>query len=286
VYCGAIGLVSPPGAPVRARFSVAIRTVVLDRATGTAVYGTGGGITWGSDAAAEHDELLAKTAVLGRRRPEFELLETMRFEPGSGLRNGPGHLARLAASADHLGFALAPDAAEAALADRLAGSGPARVRLRLHRDGDLSVDVQPLPAPPDGAVRLTVDPEPIDSGNPALFLKTTWRDPYERRFARRGDADDAVLVNERGEVTETTRANLAVRLDGQWWTPPLDSGCLPGVERARLIDLGRLRERVLVLADLARAEELAVLSSLRGWLPARLAAARGLVASHPIASPG
>jgi para-aminobenzoate synthetase/4-amino-4-deoxychorismate lyase len=71
VYCGAIGLVGPPGAPVRARFSVAIRTVVLDRATGTAVYGTGGGITWGSDAAAEHDELLAKTAVLGRRRPEF-----------------------------------------------------------------------------------------------------------------------------------------------------------------------------------------------------------------------
>ena len=70
VYCGAVGLVGPPGAPVRARFNVAIRTVVLDRATGTAVYGTGGGITWGSDPAAEHAELLAKTAVLSAaRRP-------------------------------------------------------------------------------------------------------------------------------------------------------------------------------------------------------------------------
>ncbi|WP_051807903.1 aminodeoxychorismate synthase component I [Actinoplanes subtropicus] len=65
VYCGAVGLVAPPGAPFRARFNVAIRTAVLDRQTGIAVYGAGGGITWGSDAALEHAELLAKTAVLG-----------------------------------------------------------------------------------------------------------------------------------------------------------------------------------------------------------------------------
>jgi para-aminobenzoate synthetase/4-amino-4-deoxychorismate lyase len=69
VYCGAVGLVGPPDAPVRARFNVAIRTAVLDRATGTAVYGTGGGITWGSDPDAEHAELLTKTAVLSARRP-------------------------------------------------------------------------------------------------------------------------------------------------------------------------------------------------------------------------
>jgi para-aminobenzoate synthetase/4-amino-4-deoxychorismate lyase len=64
VYCGAVGLVAPPGAPFRARFNVAIRTAVLDRSTGIAVYGAGGGITWGSDAASEYAELLAKTAVL------------------------------------------------------------------------------------------------------------------------------------------------------------------------------------------------------------------------------
>ena len=65
VYCGAIGLVAPPGEAFRARFSVAIRTVVVDRASGAAVYGAGGGITWGSDAARERAELLAKAAVLG-----------------------------------------------------------------------------------------------------------------------------------------------------------------------------------------------------------------------------
>jgi para-aminobenzoate synthetase/4-amino-4-deoxychorismate lyase len=64
VYCGAVGLVAPPSAGVRARFGVAIRTAVVDRTTGTAVYGAGGGITWGSEAAAERAELLAKAAVL------------------------------------------------------------------------------------------------------------------------------------------------------------------------------------------------------------------------------
>jgi para-aminobenzoate synthetase/4-amino-4-deoxychorismate lyase len=65
VYCGAVGLVAPAGAPLRARFSVAIRTAVVDRWSGVAVYGAGGGITWDSDPAAEWAELLAKTAVLG-----------------------------------------------------------------------------------------------------------------------------------------------------------------------------------------------------------------------------
>ncbi len=67
VYCGAIGLVGPPDAPVRARFNVAIRTAVVDTTTGEAVYGTGGGITWSSEAAAEHEEVLTKAAVLRAR---------------------------------------------------------------------------------------------------------------------------------------------------------------------------------------------------------------------------
>ncbi len=65
VYCGAIGFVGPPESGVRARFSVPIRTAVVHRATGEAVYGAGGGIVWDSDPAAERAELLAKAAVLG-----------------------------------------------------------------------------------------------------------------------------------------------------------------------------------------------------------------------------
>ena len=68
-YCGAIGMVAPHDTPFHARFSVGIRTVTVERRRGTAIYGTGGGITWASDPAAEYAELNDKAALLGRLNP-------------------------------------------------------------------------------------------------------------------------------------------------------------------------------------------------------------------------
>jgi para-aminobenzoate synthetase / 4-amino-4-deoxychorismate lyase len=269
VYCGAVGVVGPPNAAVRARFSVAIRTAVVDRRFGTAEYGTGSGITWSSEPSAEHDEVVAKTAVLHRRPRPFELIETMRHEPERGLRNRDRHLRRMADSAAHLGFDFDHESVLHELRAQLAGVGAARVRLRLRRDGKVGVDVAPLPAA-SGPVTLAVDHEPVDSASPWLCHKTTQREVYESRQRRHPHAADVVMVNERGELTEVTRANLALRLDGRWWTPPTSSGCLPGVERGRLIDRGTLTERVLSPDDLHRASGIAVLSSLRGWRPAVL----------------
>ena len=91
-YCGAIGWVAPPSEPVRARFNVAIRTAVIDRRRGDVVYGTGGGITWASRAAAEHAELLVKTRILSNRSPEVPPVQ-----PRSGARGATAG-ARLAAA--------------------------------------------------------------------------------------------------------------------------------------------------------------------------------------------
>ncbi len=198
----------------------------------------------------------------------------MRHDPRRGLRNGDRHLQRLAASAEHLGFRLDLSTARRALVARLAGEPAARVRVRLRRDGSLAVDVAALPAPSTGPVLLAVDDDPVDAQETWLYHKTSMREPYDRRRDRRPDVDDVIMLNTRGELTEVTRATLALKLDGEWWTPPLESGCLPGVERARLLEAGRLRERVLHVADLERAEGLAVLSSLRGWRAAELSTVR------------
>lgn len=112
--------------------------------------------------------------------------------------------------------------------------------------------------------------EPVDSSQRWLYHKTTRRHTYTVRARRHPDADDVVLVNERGEITETTIANLAVRLGGRWWTPPIRAGCLPGVQRDLLVELGQLHERSMTPQDLNRADRLAVVSSLRGWRPAVL----------------
>jgi para-aminobenzoate synthetase/4-amino-4-deoxychorismate lyase len=271
VYCGAVGLVAPPSAAFRARFNVAIRTVVVDRSTGAAVYGAGGGITWGSEAAAERAELHAKAAVLAHDVTEHRLLETLAFVPGAGLRHLDRHLTRMADSADWAGFrfdrTVVADAVRRAVARR---TGPARVRILLSREGDADVELQAMPPAGTRPVRLALDDEPVDATDPWLQHKSTRRDVYLTRALRHPEADDVVLVNQHGELTETTTANLAVRLEGRWWTPPTTSGCLPGVERARLLESGLLHERVLRVDDLHDAEQLAVLNSLRGWREARL----------------
>ena len=270
VYCGAVGFLAPPDAAIRARFHVAIRTVLVDRRTGAGVYGTGGGITWESQPTAEYAELLTKARVLDARPEEFHLIETMRHETSRGLVSLAAHLSRMAASAGYFGFGFDPGAARALLAERLAGAGDARVRLLAFRDGTVSVDVGPLPETSDTPVLLVVDDDPIDSRTCWPHHKTSLRAPYTSRRARHREADDVVLVNERGELTETTTASLAVLLDGQWWTPPLGGGCLPGIERARLLDRGILKERVLRPDDLDRATGIAVVNALRGWRPAAL----------------
>lgn len=277
-YCGAVGWVAPPGEAVRARFNVAIRTVVVDRARGLATYGTGGGVTWASDPHAEHAEALAKTAILQTRPVEFHLVETLRCAEGRGPMRLEAHLRRMAASAAYFGFRFGPDRVREAVAKELRThppeAGDARLRITAHGDGGVSVAISPPPLSRPGPVRLAVDPEPIDSRECWPHHKTSLRGPYELRRARH-EADDVLLVNERGEVTESCTANLAVHLHGRWWTPPLGSGCLPGVARDVLVESRVLTERTIRPDELRRAEALALVSSLRGWRSAVLESAAG-----------
>ncbi|MGZ8598655.1 MAG: aminotransferase class IV, partial [Actinomycetota bacterium] len=131
------------------------------------------------------------------------------------------------------------------------------------------VAVSDLPRAPDGPVRVAIDTEPVDPADVWLYHKTTRREPYERRRERRPDVDDVLLVNSRGELTESTIANLAVRVGGRWVTPPLAAGLLPGSARAALLADGTLVERAVPVRDLDGAE-IALVSSVRGWRAAEL----------------
>ena len=272
VYCGAIGYLAPPGSgEPRANFNVAIRTVTLDTRSGTAEYGVGGGITYDSTAAGEFEEVLAKARVLTGVRPVFDLLETLRHEPDAGFHDLEEHLARLGASARYFGFRLDPEAAtaslKAAVADR---ATPSAVRLTLARDGTLDAEVGDVPAAPHEPVRVALDDDPVDPDDVWLFHKTTRRGPYERRRERRPDVDEVLLVNVRGEVTESTIANLAVRLGDAWVTPPVDAGLLPGTRRAAMLAAGELVERTVTIEELQASDGIALVSSLRGLRPAVL----------------
>jgi para-aminobenzoate synthetase / 4-amino-4-deoxychorismate lyase len=138
-----------------------------------------------------------------------------------------------------------------------------RLRLLLDRHGAVGVTVTALTAAPD-IVRLALDHQVVRSDDVFCLHKTTNRAVYEDAASRHPGADDVILVNERGEVVETTVANLLYRLGDDWFTPPLSSGGLNGIGRAIELDEGRVTERVLFASELAECDELAVVSSLRG----------------------
>ena len=267
-YCGALGWIAPGP---RARFNVAIRTVTIDAADGSAVYGAGGGVTWASTAEAEYEELLVKAAVLptGTREP-FALLETFAVEGGVA-RNLAAHRERLLDSAAHFGIPVERDGLEAAVRAAVANAGPDAVllRLALWRDGSLEITSRPLTAAP-GPVRLALDTERTVFPVGLSRHKTTVRGHFAAARERHPGAEDVVLLGEHGRAVETTIATLAARIDGIWCTPPLADGCLAGVGRSLALARGELVERPLTTEALRGAAELAVISSARGWRPAVL----------------
>jgi para-aminobenzoate synthetase/4-amino-4-deoxychorismate lyase len=269
VYCGAIGHVAPGG---DATFSVAIRTLAIDHARRRAVYGTGSGVTWDSVATDEYDEAVAKAAVLTTRVPSFELLETLRAEPGVVLRR-EAHLARLCASATYFGWDAARIGAAAATALAAVAAtctAPTRVRLTVAQHGATDVMLQPAPAPFATPPRVVVATSPVASADVFLCHKTTHRGVYVAQRAAHPEAFDVLLYNERDELTESTIGNIVLEIDGARVTPARAAGLLAGVLRDELLASGAITERVLHRADLARASRVWIINALRGWVEVTL----------------
>ena len=266
MYTGAIGFIAPNG---NAQFNVAIRTAVIQN--GRAEYGIGGGIVWDSDANSEYEEALSKAAILTKKMPPFELLETMLYEDGE-IFLLERHLKRLAESAEYFGFSASGRSAEGgqylneirAELEALSFDQLMRIRLLLREDGFFSITHQNCHTCA-GMENLAIAKEPIDSGDVFLYHKTTNRAVYEKAKADFLNADDVLLFNERGEVTESCIANVVVELDGRKITPPVSCGLLPGTFRDELLAQGEIEEDVILLEDLKRAGRIWVINSVRKW---------------------
>lgn len=267
IYCGAIGWIAPPTEPVRARFGIAIRTAVIDKATGTTAYGVGGGITWDSTAPDEWAELHTKAQVVADT--SFDLIETLAVRAGR-LAHRDLHRARLMRSATAFDIPF-PQQEWDDQTTEAAGGQDRIVRFALATDGGLTRTERPLPPAAEQA-RLAVDTVATPD---SLWRrhKTSRRRFCDEAKARHAAADDVILVTADGLVTETTIANLAVRLDNLWCTPPLSDGLLPGIGREVALAEGRLVERSVTVDDLFRATAVATISSVRGWRPAVLVSA-------------
>jgi para-aminobenzoate synthetase / 4-amino-4-deoxychorismate lyase len=263
IYTGAIGIIAPGR---RAQFNVAIRTLLLERRSGRAEYGVGGGITWGSQPEAEWQECRDKAKILTTPVPAFSLLETMLWTANEGYFLLSRHLERLEQSALYFGFTVDLSTVRLEL-DRLAArlARPRhKVRLLVSKAGGITVEAEALSAADPAPPRVALAPGPTDSSNPLLYHKTTNRSLYEAARAACPAYDDVLLVNENGEVTESTIANLAVEIEGKLCTPPVQSGLLPGTLRADLLERGALFERSITVEEMLHSPRVFLLNSVRG----------------------
>jgi len=201
---------------------------------------------------------------------DFSLLETMRLDAGTVVRLDR-HLARMAGSARHFAYSYDERRTREAVATIAAAhrQGTWRVRLLVSRDGTPTIECTPYAA--DGRPwRVTFASTAVDSQDPFLANKTTYRVVYDAARRARPDVDDVILWNERGEVTEATIANVVVEMDGGRYTPPLACGLLGGIFRGELLAASQLRERVLTRADVSGASRVWLINSVREWVEAVL----------------
>jgi para-aminobenzoate synthetase / 4-amino-4-deoxychorismate lyase len=264
VYTGAIGRIDPTG---DAAFNVAIRTLYLQDGAQSATMGLGSGIVADSEPDDEWRECLAKGGFVASEKT-FDLFETMRFDPASGIHLLERHLARMGESARLFGFPFDRHVARNELqAATFRVAEPSRVRLMLSASGRIAIESERLLPVPADFVPVRIVPLPVDSRDFRLRHKTTDRSFYVEARNAAGSFEVALLDPE-GFITEGSFTNIFVRGPGALLTPPLSRGLLPGVLRGELIANGSAVEAELRPEDLT--EPFFIGNASRGLLPARL----------------
>ncbi len=194
------------------------------------------------------------------------------------------HMDRLENSAGLMGIRLPDRESVAADIDRtLSESGfgdldKARIRLTLtggigdkrfsdeESEPQFFIEISPAPSFGDFATLVTVPFVRNDRGALAGAKTINYgENAVALRLARETGADEAIFGNTRDLLCEGTWSNIFVFTKGNWITPPLTSGCLPGVTRALVLELGfKIEEGDLPMEDLTSIEGGFLTSTLRG----------------------
>jgi branched-subunit amino acid aminotransferase/4-amino-4-deoxychorismate lyase len=182
----------------------------------------------------------------------------------------------MARSAAAFGIPYAAEKARAAVESVIAcSSADMRVRLACSEEGRFACNAAPLVASKP-VWTYAISPHPTVSDDELLRHKTNWRDEYEREYTKFSALgyDEVLFINERGELTEGSRTNIFVQIEGKMYTPPLSAGLLDGCLRREMTEHGRCAERTLTPHDLESAEKIWLGNSLRGLIQAERLAAK------------
>lgn len=266
VYTGSMGWIEPGG---NASFNVLIRTLEWQLDRPRARLGLGSGLVVDSVPRDEWGECLLKGDFVRAEAQDFDLIETMGFDPSEGIIELERHLDRMRNSAEDLDFRFDRHAARNELQAATFGrKHRAMVRLLLSRSGAMAIQVKPYDDPDEVPVRVALRPLPVAPDDFRLRYKTT-----DRRFLdltrRQAGEYETLFVDPDGQLTEGSRTSIFVEREGKLLTPPLSRGLMPGILRAKLIEEGKAEEGELKPDDLKGGFYIG--NIVRGLIPAKLA---------------
>ena len=207
-------------------------------------------------------------------QPDYQLIETMRWEPLSGILRFDLHMARLTKSARELGFHYNMETVHQKIAEIGAGDTPLKLRLTLAPDGLVTIAALPyVPLEPQAVWRIAVARTRLKHDDPLLRHKTTRRQVYiaAREEYSTAEVDEVILLNDLDEVCEGTITSIFLDIGGTACvTPALSCGLLDGVLRRELLNNEVVQEGTVKVDELAKARNILVGNSLRGMIRAQL----------------
>lgn len=183
---------------------------------------------------------------------QFDLLETMAFDPVEGVRLLDFHMQRLERSARALDFIFDRHGARNELqAATFRVRDRARVRMLVSHGGAVAIEVRGYRTWPQAIIPVAIVPRPAGADDPSLRHKTTDRSVYREALAA-GGTFEVLMTDAEGYLTEGSFSSIFVERGGKLVTPPLSRGLLPGVLRQSLIEMGEAVEGDLRPYDLEK----------------------------------
>lgn len=205
--------------------------------------------------------------------PGFNILETMLWEDGTGVKYLNEHLERAEKSQRFFekiwNFTLVINAISQAEESCIKQKWyRARFRLLIAFDGTPSIETSLFTDSDSWSLfpKIKISNEVTTNNDILLRHKTDYREFYTRHFrqAQQEGFDEVIFFNERGELTEGAISNIFIKLNDQWHTPYLSCGLLPGIWRQKMIlELGA-HESIIRSEKLCQAQGIIIGNSLRG----------------------
>jgi len=261
VYCGALGFISKGKQAV---FNLPIRTISVSGKRGE--MGVGSGIVYDSSPSEELKECKLKARFFIKGCNSFNLIETIAWD--RKYKFFKEHLRRMKISAGYFGFLFKPPDIRNKLREierELVRGRQYRIRLLLDSSGNLESESSIIKRE-TGIKYVAISKYKTNPESVFSYHKTTNRALYDQEYSRYRSLGyfEVIFLNIRDEVAEGAISNVIIEKGNALYTPPISSGLLAGIYRGYLLKKRIIKEKVISLQDLLRAEKVFLCNSVRG----------------------